>query len=73
MYQAWNCGFIVDSRGERYVTPKEAVRLMGFDDTDYDALVGAGMSRNQITKLCGNSIVVNVLEVIFAQLFRKEF
>lgn len=73
MYQGWNCGFIVDKRGERYVTPKEAVRLMGFDDSDYDALVDAGMSRNQITKLCGNSIVVNVLEVIFAQLFRKEF
>jgi DNA (cytosine-5)-methyltransferase 1 len=73
MYQAWNCGFIIDQKGDRYVTPLEAIRLMGFDDSDYTKLVEAGMSRNQITKLCGNSIVVNVLEVIFAQLFRKEF
>lgn len=71
MLNAWNCGFIKDANGSRYVTPLEAVRLMGFDDSDYRKL-RKNFSDHQIYKLCGNSIVVNVLEVIFAQLFRKE-
>lgn len=48
----------------RKLTPKECFRLMGFDDEDYDVLSENGVSNNQIYKQAGNSIVVNVLEML---------
>lgn len=55
----------------RKLTPKECWRLMGFDDTDIDKCVEVGISNIQLYKQAGNSIVVNVLEVIFKNLLRK--
>lgn len=54
----------------RKLTPKECWRLMGFDDKDIDKCVKAGISNSQLYKQAGNSIVVNVLESIFTQLFK---
>lgn len=52
----------------RCITPKEATRLMGFTDEDYKKLCDVNLSRDDIYKLMGNSIVVNVLEEIFRNL-----
>lgn len=53
----------------RKLTPRECFRLMGFSDTDFDKAKGAGISDTQLYKQAGNSIVVNVLEAIFKNLF----
>ena len=54
----------------RKLTPKECFRLMGFSDADFSRV--HGISNSQLYKQAGNSIVVNVLECIFKQLFFKE-
>ena len=53
----------------RKLTPKEYFRLMGFDDEDVDKLSANGISNTQLYKMAGNSIVVNVLEFLFCQMF----
>ena len=53
----------------RKLTPKECWRLMGFDDEDVDKASEVN-SNTQLYKQAGNSIVVNVLEAIFKELFR---
>ena len=61
----------------RYLTPREALMLMGFDRNDYDKIIKLNLeTRNKhyiynnekILKLAGNSIVVDVLEAIFTQI-----
>ena len=56
----------------RKLTPKEYVRLMGFSDSDYELLVKNGISKTQLYKMAGNSIVVPVLEHLFKQIYQKE-
>lgn len=56
----------------RKLTPKECFRLMGFDDSDVDLLSKNGISNTQLYKMAGNSIVVNVLEFLFCQIFDSE-
>lgn len=51
----------------RKLTPRECFRLMGFTDDDFDKI--KGISNSQLYKMAGNSIVVNVLEEIFNNLF----
>lgn len=53
----------------RKLTPKECWRLMGFSDEDFDNAQSTGLSNTQLYKEAGNSIVVNVLEKIFKNLF----
>lgn len=57
---------------ERYrkLTPTEYFRLMGFSDTDVQILVQNGISKTQLYKMAGNSIVVNVLEHLFKQIYQ---
>ena len=63
----------VDNRGRvRDLTGLEYWRLMGFDDLDYHKAVQAGVSETQLKKQAGNSIVVDVLENIFRELFKEE-
>ena len=45
---------------------------MGFSDEDFDKAQGAGVSNTQLYKQAGNSIVVNVLEAVFKNLFGVE-
>jgi DNA (cytosine-5)-methyltransferase 1 len=65
--------YIIERDGDcvrvRRYTPKECFRLMGFDDEDVDALIEAGISNTQLYKLAGNSIVVDVVECLFCQIF----
>lgn len=53
----------------RKLTPKECWRLMGFSDQDFTKAQMTGLSNTQLYKQAGNSIVVNVLEEIFKNLF----
>ena len=54
----------------RKLTPKECWRLMGFDDEDFEKAEKVN-SNTQLYKQAGNSIVVNVLEHIFIELFKQ--
>ena len=54
----------------RKLTPRECFRLMGMREDDIDKIQQAGISNTQQYKMAGNSIVVNVLEAIFRNLFK---
>ncbi len=54
----------------RKLTPRECFRLMGMRDDDINKIQAAGISNTQQYKMAGNSIVVDVLEAIFKNLFR---
>jgi DNA (cytosine-5)-methyltransferase 1 len=60
----------------RYLTARECFVAMGFDEEDFDLLMDNNItigknrpmfSMGKLIKMAGNSIVVNVLEAIFAQ------
>ena len=53
----------------RKLTPLEVWRLMGFDDEDFEKASKVN-SNSQLYKQAENSIVVNVLEEIFKELFK---
>lgn len=55
----------------RYLTPREALLLMGFTNEDYDIMIKNNINRNTIYMFAGNSIVVNVLEAIFGNILAK--
>lgn len=54
----------------RKLTARECWRLMGVKDEQFDRL--HDISNSQLYKLAGNSIVVDVLEAIFRNLFSPE-
>ena len=54
----------------RKLTPRECWRLMGVKDEQFDRL--HDISNSQLYKMAGNSIVVDVLEAIFRNLFSPE-
>lgn len=62
----------------RFLTPRECFTLMGFDEKDFLSLKKNNFnsrknalffSRDKMYKLAGNSIVVNMLEAIFDQVY----
>ena len=61
--------YIEPSYRIRKLTPRECFRLMGMRDDDIDKIQAAGISNTQQYKMAGNSIVVDVLEAIFGELF----
>lgn len=61
--------YMLDTFRVRKLTPKECLRLMTFDDADYEKIKAAGISDSAIYKQAGNSIVVKVMMFIFAMLF----
>lgn len=60
-------GVVLNNLRIRKLTPKECWRLMGFDDEDFEKASKVN-SNTQLYKQAGNSIVVNVLEVILSSL-----
>lgn len=61
----------------RYLTGRECMLLMGFDDDDYESIMRGNFMRNvsetffnnnKVVKMAGNSIVVPVLEEVFKQM-----
>lgn len=65
----WKDPKCVEVNRIRKLTPKECWRLMGFDDEDFEKASKVN-SNTQLYKQAGNSIVVNVLEAIFKELFK---
>ena len=53
------------------VTGKERLKLQGFTDADYEKI--KFLSENQLVFISGNSITVNVLEMIFNNLFKCNY
>ncbi|MGL5751324.1 MAG: DNA cytosine methyltransferase [Paraclostridium sp.] len=51
----------------RVLTPRESWRLMGFYDSDYDKIKDI-LPETARYHLAGNSMIVQVLESIFAEL-----
>ncbi|GKV66717.1 MULTISPECIES: DNA cytosine methyltransferase [unclassified Sporosarcina] len=74
-----NSGVIrVDADSWRYLTERECWRLMGFDDSDFDAALLEHPSREgclngTLYHQAGNSIVVQILEAIFELLISGEY
>ena len=64
-----NCGGLETYRPFRIrkLTPRECWRLMGWTDEQIDKV--KGISNCQLYKQAGNSIVINVLEEIFRNMF----
>lgn len=54
----------------RKLTPKECWRLMGFSDSQFEKAESV-CSNTQLYKQAGNSIVVDVMEYIFKNLFKE--
>lgn len=61
----------------RYLTPRECIRLMGFDEADYEKIMDNNVllkkdswafTRDRIIRMAGNSIAVNVLVEVFRQM-----
>lgn len=73
-----NSGVIDIGNGQyRYLTERECLRLMGFDDSDINKLEEAHPRRKNCTssklyKQAGNSIVVDVLMAIIKEIHRME-
>lgn len=57
----------------RKLTPKECHRLMGFDDIDYENCKAVGVSDTQGYRQSGNSIVVNVIELLIEHLYKAQY
>ena len=61
---------IIYNNGDfRFLSAREYLKLMGMRDDDIDKIQAAGISNTQQYKMAGNSIVVDVLEAIFKELF----
>ena len=57
----------------RRLTSLEVVKLMGFDQEDFNKMLSNNLSENQICKISGNSIVVNVMEFVIKNLFKINY
>lgn len=62
-----NVPIILDSTGIRKLTPTECLRLQGFSNYDI-----RGFSDSCLYKLCGNSITIDVLDLIVMKLLKHE-
>lgn len=65
----------------RYLTPRECFMLMGFDEEDYEKVLAGNFeikkgtqlfTRDNLIKMAGNSIAVNVLEAVFGQIIQLD-
>jgi DNA (cytosine-5)-methyltransferase 1 len=62
--------FILDDKGHRVMTPRELLSLQGFKREYGDLLLSKGITKEQIGKMSGNSVTVDVLKYIFKNLFK---
>ena len=60
-----------DKAPYRFLTPREQLLLMGFENSTYNKLKEIGMSKTNIQMMAGNSIVVQKLEAIFVEILKK--
>lgn len=66
-----NAGIVDYEDYYRFLTPMKQWVLMGFDKEDYIKVRNVQNGKVQLCKQAGNSIVVNVLEAIFKELFSE--
>jgi len=52
----------------RKLTPKECMRLMGFEDSDYQTLVDVGLSDSAIYHCAGDSIITTCLMALIGSM-----
>lgn len=62
---------IIDGDVVRKITPKEAWRLQGFSDEDFQKAKDIGLSNAKLYERAGRGIVVPMLEEIFKELFKE--
>ena len=74
--QTLTCGdgnaIVTENVRIRKLTPRECLRLMGWNDEQIDKIAAANVSATQQYRQAGNGIVVQVLEFIFKALFMGE-
>lgn len=70
-YRGCGVGTVTEDLRIRYITPREAWRLMGFDDVLIDRAFAVEPAKTARYKAAGNSIVVNVLEAIFRTMYAE--
>lgn len=74
--QTLTCGdgnaIVTENVRIRKLTPRECLRLMGWNDEQIDKIAAANVSATQQYRQAGNGIVVQVLEFIFKALFLGE-
>ena len=74
--QTLTCGdgnaIVTENVRIRKLTPRECLRLMGWNDEQIDKIAAANVSATQQYRQAGNGIVVQVLEFIFEALFLGE-
>lgn len=56
----------------RYMTAREMLRFMGLKPDEQDAIIETGLTRSNINLVAGNSIVVQVMQAIFSNMFPKQ-
>lgn len=61
---------VVDGSRIRKITPKEAWRLQGFSDEDFEKAKNAGLSDSKLYERAGRGIVVPMLESVFKRLLK---
>lgn len=61
---------VVDGSRIRKITPKEAWRLQGFSDEDFEKAKSAGLSDSKLYERAGRGIVVPMLESVFKRLLK---
>ena len=68
---AYAAGMILvqDEKGKRRITPKEYMRLMGFDDDDYEKQSKV-VSSSQVYKQAGNGLISNCVQLIMEHLYK---
>lgn len=54
----------------RRISGVESMRLMGCEDDDIQKLVDGGITNNQLAKLAGNSIIVDVMSEIYKEMIK---
>ena len=66
-----NMPFLGEPKNKRLrkITPKEAFRIMGFSDKNFNSVKNIGISNSQLYKQAGNSIVFDVLYYILVELY----
>ncbi len=57
----------------RKLTENECYKLMGFTDEDCQRCKDVGMSKTQLYKQAGNSIVTNCIELLFEHLYKSQY
>lgn len=74
--QTLTCGdgnaIVTENVRIRKLTPRECLRLMGWNDEQIDKIAAMNVSATQQYRQAGNGIVVQVLEFIFKALFLGE-